>query len=755
MAWNDAPPSEDELGVQPVEQAQPSAALPEEAQGAVWSSSAPTEDELNGPAPQTSGLEALGRGYAQGITGGWGDELSARFEQGIAEAADFLGLQDEELSKIYDQKTYEDLRDEYRKQNQQAQQDHAGLYGTGLVAGGLQQAVIPGAGIAKGAGALKTAGMLATQGAVSGAGFSDAPVESTQFLEDTATGAGMNLALGGAIAGAPGVIKAASPYVKPALQKSGQVIKEGAEAIGLPTAVEKGKDLLKTGVEKTGKLFGMDTDTIVDSFKKGYNNQVDLLTEGGQQLLEDQVIKSSQRIPQVIRGSINRLTELKNAKLDAATNSQQILQYVDDAIAETQGILKSANNPADIAAAEKLMATLGNYRKAAVEVQEQLVPKASLEYVPGSKSAQSEVIRESADLVPDPAASSQLAEVGESGMMARPVEPNQPGQVFKPSEMEAANMAGKPLPAKDGIARQVDTTIKTTEPDIKSVERMVPEQVESPAQLGARRLDEIKQDLQSLPDQYKRSVDPLGVGKLSRVEKALDNQTIDLARQVKESVENVVGKDLSGTNQSISNLLKAAEEMPTLQQLAASSADPGKSLAAKEAVKNFQKALDEVPDSAWQEFLPNVPQRLRTELDKIRKNMKVLKAIRGEGGGQGLVKDVIKGVEGIAAKGANQAGLLARKAEQVAGGVNQSVAQSATKLKSMIDRAPDKFGQYAPQLQAASKRGSTSLAATNYLLSQKDPAYRKMIEELMVAETPDEQTIEFTTPSIVTPRQRN
>lgn len=52
------------------------------------------------------------------------------------------------------------------------------------------------------------------------------------------------------------------------------------------------------------------------------------------------------------------------------------------------------------------------------------------------------------------------------------------------------------------------------------------------------------------------------------------------------------------------------------------------------------------------------------------------------------------------------------------------------KLGDLLRWAPQKFGKWAVPLQQAAERGSTSLAASSFVLSQTDPEYRERLKEI-------------------------
>jgi len=80
----------------------------------------------------------------------------------------------------------------------------------------------------------------------------------------------------------------------------------------------------------------------------------------------------------------------------------------------------------------------------------------------------------------------------------------------------------------------------------------------------------------------------------------------------------------------------------------------------------------------------------------------------------------------------------------------QIQATTLDKLSRLASKTPERLGRWADTLSKATERGPTSLAATNFILSQKDAEYREFLKQL--EEEKDE--IEFTEPSVITPREK-
>lgn len=60
---------------------------------------------------------------------------------------------------------------------------------------------------------------------------------------------------------------------------------------------------------------------------------------------------------------------------------------------------------------------------------------------------------------------------------------------------------------------------------------------------------------------------------------------------------------------------------------------------------------------------------------------------------------------------------------------NQTAAITADKLADFVRESPQMLGKYRPVLEKAIQRGGSSVAVTHHLLQQKDPEYRKLMNE--------------------------
>jgi hypothetical protein len=168
---------------------------------------------------------------------------------------------------------------------------------------------------------------------------------------------------------------------------------------------------------------------------------------------------------------------------------------------------------------------------------------------------------------------------------------------------------------------------------------------------------------------------------------------------------------------------------------------------------NYGKKIQDLPES--QQALETIRKRLS---DKVKAaDPTIGKATLPEGEMAALQKQyhLLETAEGIAQNEAmrlqaNQSLSLGDMAASAAGaaalgpsgllfGVGKKLARTRgastaawglDKLSKVLATAPEAFGSYGPALKQAASRGSNSLAVHHYLLSQRDPEYRKLLESL-------------------------
>lgn len=155
-------------------------------------------------------LEALGRGAAQGVTFGFGDELKGLYDAASSAPSQWIYEKlnpDAEKSRSFAER-YTEGRDVNRANNESARKAHGGYYLTGEIAGAVAPALLTmgassgataGGLAARGSGVLaralapKAVALAAGQGAAQGLGYSNADTAG-RLASDSLIGAGLGLA---------------------------------------------------------------------------------------------------------------------------------------------------------------------------------------------------------------------------------------------------------------------------------------------------------------------------------------------------------------------------------------------------------------------------------------------------------------------------------------------------------------------------------------------------------------------------------
>lgn len=128
--------------------------------------------------PDPGALAAVGRGVAQGASLGFADEIGGA------------------IGSLLSGQSYQQVRDEIRTGDKEAEAAHPLLYGAGQFGGGVASSFVPGLNVAKGATAAQAALSLGAQGAAAGIGASEA-TNTGQLLTDAAVGGGVGAVAGG------------------------------------------------------------------------------------------------------------------------------------------------------------------------------------------------------------------------------------------------------------------------------------------------------------------------------------------------------------------------------------------------------------------------------------------------------------------------------------------------------------------------------------------------------------------------------
>lgn len=199
-----------------------------------------------------SALESGLRGAAQGISMGFGDEITGALES------------------TFTDKTYAQARDESRKAYQEAQDANPITYGAGEIGGAIGSAFIPGLNIAKGATLGARAAGAAALGATAGLGMSEADLTKGDYV-----GAAKDTAIGGALGGA--LQYGGEKYIAPALKGAANYMSESE--FGNSALKKLGKVMANAPEEHTERYL-KNPEAVNNSFSREELAQ-NLLDEGG------------------------------------------------------------------------------------------------------------------------------------------------------------------------------------------------------------------------------------------------------------------------------------------------------------------------------------------------------------------------------------------------------------------------------------------------------------------------------------------
>lgn len=313
-------------------------------------------DSIRPIEPEVSQLESGIRGFAQGATLDFSDEIT-----GLAES-------------IFTNKTYEQARDESRLKYKAAEEANPLTYNASEIAGGVATAFVPGlgavGGVAKGATLAAKVGTGVVSGAVQGGlqGLGEAEGSADIQMKNALTSAGIGGAFGGAFGGlfhgvekAAGVIaKKAEPWVDlnkaisenaniSKLQRKVDLNKQAGKPVSEAiTDVERSLELLREppsigGKSLVFKAAGKNTDELIDEAKRVIDEH-DILRNKAMDAVQD---------TKLIRGAFAEASDSLKMKRDQLiANEVQlmpderrlILERYNDAIAKLDDKAKNATD---------------------------------------------------------------------------------------------------------------------------------------------------------------------------------------------------------------------------------------------------------------------------------------------------------------------------------------------------------------------------------------------------------------------------
>jgi hypothetical protein len=194
-------------------------------------------------------LEGFGRGAAQGLTMGFGDELAGAGAAAQQKLSEFAGTMDPEMHALAhaDSEPYQQTRDAIRTANDAAQKEHPWLYAGGQVTGAAPLAMATGGG-----GAARLIATSAGMGALSGTGESKAETPGG-VLEDAAKGGAIGAVLPAAVVGVGKAAPALASGLRAGANATGRrILRNVGGSIGakVPLSEEAVQEAYNSGVFK-------------------------------------------------------------------------------------------------------------------------------------------------------------------------------------------------------------------------------------------------------------------------------------------------------------------------------------------------------------------------------------------------------------------------------------------------------------------------------------------------------------------------
>lgn len=267
------------------------------------------------PKEEISQLESGLRGAGQGVSMGFGDEIT-----GGVQALGDVAFGDTKLSDI--ERVYSEFRDIQRAKNKAAQEANPWTYGGSELGGGIASAFIPGLNIAKGATLARTAGIGALTGGASAIGLNEESLSDPANLKKLGYSVPTSAVLGGGLGAiAHGIASL------PKLTKESSTINDIYEAF---RRGRKGENLTSTDSAKKASenIYKLGQDTVKEvktaggAASKQYGealsqNTLDLKNPVRKELLDfEQKLKNqllTEKLPGRIKETQSMLDEVQGA----------------------------------------------------------------------------------------------------------------------------------------------------------------------------------------------------------------------------------------------------------------------------------------------------------------------------------------------------------------------------------------------------------------------------------------------------------
>jgi hypothetical protein len=658
------------------------------------------------PEAPSVGQSAL-MGAQQGVTMGFADELGGRIQQGADALAGLFGespteanakLREEgfmgDIGPTSNSELYTESRNQNRDEYKAAEDANPGSYIAGNIAGGILPTIaMPQMGAAKGAGYLETMGKAALQGAAYGAGASE---------EEDALGIAGDAALGGAVGGLlGGGIKYGANKAGSAIRGAGEYINEqapklrkGFDAIGnyinpsKPKAnIEELKAAAKAlGVELTpGMQDGSEYISHLEntlskspsylgrSVKANQEKVIEKLAEAGQGLTDDAANLSAYQLGEKFKSG---LTAKVGERLDP------LVSTFDDVAQSTKNIPLSERS---LNAVKRNIENLDVYQMTGGEGK----PGKYVQMLPRLKNA--DQVKTMMTLLNNDIYDAKGAEK----------------QVL--------------LQIKDKLSRLEGNSIMRG-----ALAKAKEARLEGGDDIGMDLISELKGARKG----YRELAQDLsGVSKDARL-RGLGGPKGFLDELEGVPSEKIQDKFFNPENNRQLQFLKEKfpEEFDLLRQGKIKELADGSQQAGEFSTAKFIKEAKKVTPESQEILFPGQVDKLKsieTVQNSIPKNFNPPNSA-GEQSWQNVLYSNVKDLPNYLLYKGAQGG----KAVSEAANISNNVVAFAQK-------APQVFGRYASVMQDAASRGPQAVAATHFILEQREPEYRETLRKL--AEDPEGQ----------------
>lgn len=722
-------------------------------------------------------LGAMGRGYAQGATFGFGDELSALAETGVGKFLDLFKGEDQKLYKGSLGEQYEKTRGEFREIDAEARERAPISFGVGEFAGGAVSSALPagaagrlagGTGrLAKAASAYNKAGVLPSIGRGGlEAGLYGAGVSEGENLKDIAKDTGQGALIGGSFAGV--------------LSGGGKL------ANALFTKGKSGQSKLSEfGLKKIGKIFANIDEDVTEQYLKNPKKFAKIQTieelkdnldnaiakqragvEGAEAALKEAdsqfkaAVKDLETDLKIAKGDLKGAEKQARFELKNKEAPERAIGEVEDTLKGLkQKVIRGSDEAFEILENETKNTGARFNRKSIEDLYQGALDSLKIEGAPpptgGGRKAFSSI-------------QSELERIRE---LPEAVEPSSVKKLIKALDddiwgMESASdFVGPEIGLRRQIRRGLDEGLKEFSPGYRARMESLADDTKLLSELNkkfgtrekiARELYQIdnpkkRAQFRQLSDAAKRTDSEIGgeIADFKNVVSTTRNpekmralfDDLPEAQRVKE-IENAL-EELQRSGRASVDILKAQRDLAKKEFRRLGLTEKS----SESIVKAFERGNPNIEQiRAVEKVAPDLMEELqrsrvggaflRSDTQGSRKT--VLGALLGR-----LFAAGVGGTAGAAAGGEYGAGMGALagfSADRYAGRVFQSLLNAYAKtpgfvsIASKLPKKPEILEKYGRSLVNAARQGGNALAVRSYVLAKQDPEFAELMKKDEAAE---------------------